>query len=652
MSRTVRARKPARRRAAVEALEGRQLLTVAFQPAKIVYQGFPGEVQAGDFTGDGRPDLVIGDQNPNEGTSTLLILPNRGNGTFGAPIKVPGVSEFYSFAVGDFNGDGKLDIAYSVPYDAPNPQALYVLPGRGNGTFGAPIVSPISAPELDEIQQIEAADLNGDGKLDIIFQGVGTGIAVALGRGDGTFSQAAIATDQTALPMPIIGDLNGDGKPDLVLTQYVHGTTSEALVDLGNGDGTFHALAPIPNVLPLAIGDLNGNGRPDLVVETDTANPKLEVLPGLGDGTFGSPTYQRPDGANSAAVADINGDGKPDLVASLGLGSSPNPSAYVTVLAGNGNGTFQPPVDFAHGLPTYPGYDNQPTLLLADLNGDGKPDLIPWTLSVHGGQYDPYIPSDVSVLINTSTNQAPVTVSGRLDPASDTGISHTDALTADATPTFTGQATPGATITLFAANPGFPAPVRIATTTAGSNGSWRATSKALLTGTYTITATAALGGTSATARLLGGSKPLRVVTIPPTITSVALDARTGRLAITFASLAPGGLDRSILTDLAAIALSPGFGRNRPLAVTGLTLSTPSGPGGVQTLVATLAGGRRLGPGPYTLRIAAAGVRDVAGNALDGAFRGYFPSGAGQAGGDFVARFLVAGGRSTGPIRLR
>ena len=661
MIRTDRPRRMPRRRAAVEPLEGRRLLAVAFEPARLAYYGFPAAVRVGDFTGSGRPDLAIStvDDDYNTITHSFLILPNLGNGTFGAPISVPGLPAIYSFMVGDFNGDGHPDVAFP----APDGKGIEVLPGRGDRTFGAPIVSAVTPTSSGYLEVTGTADFNGDGKPDIVYQDTGFGdVGVAPGRGDGTFGPSSLLGQQTDAPA-IIGDANGDGKPDLVLKGYNDTLGAYlSIVELGRGDGTFRPVAAIPDAVPLAIGDFNRDGRADLVIQAqDPSNPArtpdfpLAVLPGRGDGTFGSPTYRRPVPSlyqfMEAAVADVNGDGKPGVVASQGLDLKADPAASVAVLSGDGNGTFQLPVELPNGLSAaaYPGA--QMHILVADLSGDGKPDVISWRQPI-GFVGKQLFPSGVSVLINTSTPQPPVTVSGRLDPASDTGSSHTDGITADTTPTFLGQATPGASIAIFAHRIGSTGTTRVATATAGADGSWRATSSRLPAGAYAITATATLGGKSATAQLLGGSKPLQVVTAPPVVTAVALDPLRGRLTITLASQAPGGLDRAILKDLTAIALSPGFGRNPAPAVTAATLSTPAGPSGSQTLVLTLAGGRRLGPGPYTVVIAGSLIHDVAGNPLDGAFRGSFPSGAGRAGSNFTARFLVGYGRATRPIPLR
>ena len=661
MIRTARLRKLPRRRAAVEALEGRQLLTVAFEPAKVVYQGFPIDMQVGDFNGDGRPDLAIATSDANDGIHTFLILPNLGNGTFGAPIQSPGSPVNNAFVVGDFNGDVKLDVAFT-----PDGHAIDVLPGRGDGTFGAPIASAVTPPGGQGLRLVGTADFNGDGRADILYEGQQSDsktLGLALGRGDGTFGTSTLLAQQANGP-PIIADVNGDGRPDLIIPMYsnsrpiIPGTIQETLVDLNNGDGTLRPLAPIPNVVPLQAGDFNGDGKLDLVATVagpGLSNDSLAVLPGLGDGTFGPPASELPQpygAASNAVAADINGDGKLDLATAPGFDDAFPPN--VAVLTGKGDGSFRAPVEFSPGLAVSGSVFAPPTVFAADLNGDGKPDLI--VLEYPGGQagMDPSAsyPSGVSVLINTSTPQAPVTVSGHLDPASDTGASHTDAITADTTPAFLGQAAPGASIAIFAHRIGSAGTNRVATATAGADGSWRATSSRLPAGAYTITATATLGGSSASATLLGGSKPLQIVTAPPVVTSVVLDPLGGRLIITFAGAAPGGLDRSILKELTAIALSPGFGRNPGRAVTAATLSAPTGPSEAQTLVLTLDGGRRLGPGPYTLVIAGSRIHDIAGNPLDGAFRGSFPSGAGRAGSNFTARFLVGFGRATRPIPLR
>ena len=656
MIRTARLRKLPRRRPAAEALEGRQLLTAAlFQAPTTIAQGTIIQVAVGDLNGDGKPDLVLVEGGKASG---LYVDLNEGNGTFGAPVKVADSAAAASYvitfsplpanlvALGDFNGDGKLDVAVA---GNDHGRTVSVLPGLGDGTFGAPITSAVGTSQPDASTQTliyAVGDFRNDGKLDIVLDG-----AVALGNGDGTFGRATKLPGFTLTAFSaVVGDFNGDGKLDiaqqgeLISGGFPTDTTSYPGILYGNGDGTFKA--PVHTNAPSIVANLDNQGGLDgvsltgqgyVLLNQNGTFPTAQPIPlaGPAPGTLPSPL--------AGAFGNFNGDPAPDLV--LGRGTSSTSTSEISVFANPGNGVLQPLTDLPTSGPA------PISLASADFNGDGRDDVLALTpAGTDGGR--PFGPFTLSLFLNTGAHLTPPAfVSGALDPASDTGASHTDAITADTTPAFLGQAAPGASIAIFAHRIGSAGTNRVATATAGADGSWRATTSALPAGAYTITATATLGGSSASATLLGGSKPLQIVTAPPVVTSVVLDPLGGRLIITFAGAAPGGLDRSILKELTAIALSPGFGRNPGRAVTAATLSAPTGPSEAQTLVLTLDGGRRLGPGPYTLVIAGSRIHDIAGNPLDGAFRGSFPSGAGRAGSNFTARFLVGFGRATRPIPL-
>ena len=254
-------------------------------------------------------------------------------------------------AVGDLNGDRTPDLVVANSF-----AAVSVLLGNGDGTFGANTDLPIGGAT-----SVAIADLNADGKLDLAVTGSNT-VSVLLGNGDGTFGAK---TDFTTGPGPAsvaIGDLNADGKLDLAVANLNSSTVS---VLLGNGDGTFGAKTDFTTGLiprSVAIGDLDADGRPDLAVAANEAGA-VSVLRGNGDGTFGPKTDIATGTLPYAVVVvDLNADGKLDLaVANFG-------SYTVSVLLGNGEGTFGPKADFATG----PG---PRSLAIGDLNNDGNPDL-------------------------------------------------------------------------------------------------------------------------------------------------------------------------------------------------------------------------------------------------------------------------------------
>ena len=221
---------------------------------------------------------------------------------------------------------------------------------------------------------VVVADVNGDGKPDLLVANncfsssscVNGTVGVLLGNGDGTFQTAVTYGSGGYETLSLaVGDLNGDGKPDLVVanecassTNCVNGTVG---VLLGNGDGTFQTAVTYGSggydTLSLAVGDVNGDGKPDLVVANcgycGTGNDSVGVLLGNGDGTFQTAVPYDSGGSTSRSVAvgDVNGDGKPDLVvANQCVISSNCMNGLVGVLLGNGDGTFQAAVTYASGL--------------------------------------------------------------------------------------------------------------------------------------------------------------------------------------------------------------------------------------------------------------------------------------------------------------
>jgi hypothetical protein len=247
---------------------------------------------------------------------------------------------------------------------------------------------------------IAVADLNGDGKLDVVVGNTveAGGVGVLLGNGDGTFQPVVLYNDGkyfTAVSIAI-ADVNGDGKPDIVVAN----DESEIVIFLGNGDGTFQDPLNFPSgglSTAIAVADVNGDGVPDLIVANECASStcldfgedpsKISVLLGNGSGTF-SPPLTFPTGgygADSIAVADLNGDGKPDIVvanycavASAGCLGTPDEGS-VSVLLGNGDGTFQSAVLYDSGGA------GSGSVVVGDMNGDGAPDLIVANCASTGG---------------------------------------------------------------------------------------------------------------------------------------------------------------------------------------------------------------------------------------------------------------------------
>ncbi|WP_456617383.1 FG-GAP-like repeat-containing protein [Bradyrhizobium sp. P5_C12] len=262
----------------------------------------------------------------------------------------PRFSIINTAAVGDVNGDGKQDMVYIRTVSA----SAYFLDVRTNtGTGQFTQTSLTGASELEG--SIRLGDVNGDGKLDVLMGNISTGtLDVKLGNGNGTFA----ATTKYATggsnggSIRAFADFNGDGKADVIMSNNI-GTS----LLLGNGDGSFGSPVATDASNAFASGDFNGDGKIDLLVQDSSSSP-VAVRLGNGDGTFQSPIAA---GTSSRTISgDFNGDGKLDLA--LGTNNS------IAILLGNGDGTFASPQTFQTPAPIW-------NLAAADFNGDGKTDL-------------------------------------------------------------------------------------------------------------------------------------------------------------------------------------------------------------------------------------------------------------------------------------
>lgn len=334
---------------------------------------FPTAITAEDFSGDGKADLAIA----NSLASDVSILIGNGDGTFVTNAAVHSGGSTGAVAIGDFNTDGKLDLAIGNI----SGNAITVYSGNGNGTFTLRSTVNVSAPI-----SIAVADLNSDGKADLIVANgtygntTGQTVTVVLGSGDGSFRAPVSYTTGPSPYGVVVGDFNGDRKPDLAV---VNGDNNSVSILLGVGNGTFNAAVNyLTGSYPdaIAIGDFNADGKLDLAIGNDFSND-VSILLGNGDGTFGPATsFPAGSGPASLAVADFNGDGWADVAISNRFDDS------IVVLIGNGDGTFQSALTFGAG-----GHPN--ALISKDLNGDGKPDL------VAANAYD----NTISIFTNTST---------------------------------------------------------------------------------------------------------------------------------------------------------------------------------------------------------------------------------------------------------
>jgi hypothetical protein len=221
------------------------------------------DLQAGDFNGDGAPDLVAVFGGFDVAQANLLL--GVGDGTFEAPRPILTHPSSFSetAAVGDFNGDGNLDVALTEA--SGDSSQVTVLLGHGDGTFGDPVAYATHGGNTS-IRGVVAADLNGDGALDLAVTGV-AGVDVLPGRGDGTFGKAALNPLSPGVGRLLATDLNQDGAPDLITSPFSTSGVGNFL--LGNGDGTFRPAERYeagPQHVGLAVADFNGDGFPDLAV--------------------------------------------------------------------------------------------------------------------------------------------------------------------------------------------------------------------------------------------------------------------------------------------------------------------------------------------------------------------------------------------------
>jgi FG-GAP-like repeat len=333
--------------------------------AQVTYaatRGYPFAFAVQDINGDGNLDCVVADQEFND----LTILLGNGDGTFSprkslppGPVLIEQTAAIAA-AVADFNGDGIPDLAIAEGNVSYNDGGISVLLGKGKGLFQAPVYTNSNGA----LGVIAAADFNKDGRPDVAVPN-GNGAAVLLGNGDGTFGAflQVVATSAITARSLVTGDFNNDGNQDLVVVANGFLISQPIYVLLGNGDGTFEPAKQFwsSTSIPqeIAAADFNHDGKLDLVVNL---NPNgIAVMLGNGDGTFQNPvTYATDELPTGLTVADLNGDGIPDIVAT---------GSQIDVFIGKGDGTFANEVSYDGG--NFPWH-----VIAADINGDGKVDIV------------------------------------------------------------------------------------------------------------------------------------------------------------------------------------------------------------------------------------------------------------------------------------
>lgn len=367
---------------------------VGFGSARVFPAGAnPTAVAIGDLNGDGKPDVVVANNAAINFNGSFSVLLNNGDGTFTqVQTSVPNTFVL-AVAVADFNGDGKLDVAFF------GQSSFGVMFGNGDGTFSSPATYPLKSSGSYPIS-IAVGDFNGDKSPDVAIAMLNdSAIQLFSNNGNGTFTDHG-ETPTCGNPASIaVADFNGDGHQDIAVACQ----TATVSIMLGDGNNNFRMLpingfVPVPN--SIAAADLNGDGIPDLV--TANSGSSTSVFLGNGDGTFRASTpIALPAKAISVAILDVSGDGKPDVV-ELTQGVDD-----LVVLTGKGDGTFNAPAVFNAGGTPLPSLNDR-SLVLADFNGDGKPDVVAVTegynVSLLLGMGDgTFAPSAQSILTGAGT---------------------------------------------------------------------------------------------------------------------------------------------------------------------------------------------------------------------------------------------------------
>jgi hypothetical protein len=329
-----------------------------------------------DFNGDGLADIMVSDD-----IFSMAFLRGYGDGTFRAALDYysPTANNHYDYSIGiatgDFNGDGLAD--FVVGQEGDSTLGITVFLSNSDGSMQ----SGVNYGAGGQMYYVTVADLNGDGKLDIVSVDDSAGVVqVFTGNGDGTFVQGStFATDTAGGPYPqglVAGDFNHDGKADVAV---LNSNNYNVGILLGDGNGGFGTPTTYPisqYAYDLTAADLNGDGFLDVAVPLDnTGNVAIFMANNDSSGTF-QPESDAAFGGQylrGIAAGDLNGDGKVDLAVT----SDDNLGNGIMVALGNGDGTFQAAAGYASTLQNFSIWDPYTSYIrMLDLDADGKLDLI------------------------------------------------------------------------------------------------------------------------------------------------------------------------------------------------------------------------------------------------------------------------------------
>jgi len=344
----------------------------------------PAYVAVADVNNDGKPDLISVNHDVTAG-NTLTVLTNNGSGVFGSNATLTVGSGVSVVVAADLNGDGKPDL---VANNSDN--VLTVLTNDGSGLFlnsATVTTGPAGSLTFDVV----AVDVNGDGRLDLVCANYLTDtLAVFTNSATGIHFYSALVLAAGSRPIWVAAaDMNGDGKPDLITANY---NANSVTVCTNNGSGVFSVKGTVvagPNPRRVTVADLNGDGKPDLVVANAFIH-QLTLLTNNGSGSLGAYASAGVDlgGAGDVVMADVNGDGRPDLI------SANSTNNTLTVIT---NSSTSPAFAYNATLTLSAAVCQPFSVAAADLNGDGKLDLVTAN----------YGNNTLSVLLNTNVFPSP-----------------------------------------------------------------------------------------------------------------------------------------------------------------------------------------------------------------------------------------------------